>query len=76
VHLFGDMITKNGVPILWPIPLGRRTWRMIGAPRVLAVKAGGTVEVLVLRTAFALVSLLAMLGLLAPAVLRRFDLDT
>jgi membrane-bound metal-dependent hydrolase YbcI (DUF457 family) len=75
VHILGDMITKNGVPLLWPIPLGRRMWRMIGVPSSLAVKVGGTVEVVVLRTAFSIVSVLAALGLMAPAVLSRFDVD-
>jgi membrane-bound metal-dependent hydrolase YbcI (DUF457 family) len=75
VHLLGDMITKNGVPILWPIPIGRRMWRMIGVPDVMAVKVGGTVEVVVLRTAFSIVSVLAALGLMAPAVLSRLDID-
>ena len=74
VHILGDMITKNGVPILWPIPLGRRTWRMIGVPSGLAVRVGGTVEVVVLRTAFALVSVLALAGLIGPAMLARFDI--
>lgn len=75
VHLLGDMITKNGVPILWPLPIGRRMWKMIGIPNALAVKVGGPVEVVVLRTAFTIVSILAALGLLAPGVLRRFDIE-
>ncbi len=75
VHILGDMVTKNGVPILWPVPIGRRMWRMIGVPNSMAVKVGGTVEVVVLRTAFGLVSVLAALGLAAPTVLRRFDIE-
>ena len=75
VHLLGDMVTKNGVPILWPIPTGRRMWRMIGVPNSIAVKVGGTVEVVVLRTAFTVVSILATVGLLAPSVLERFDIE-
>ena len=75
VHLLGDMITKNGVPILWPIPIGRRMWRMIGVPNAIAVRVGGTVEVVVLRTVFGVLSILAALGLIAPTVLRRFDIE-
>jgi membrane-bound metal-dependent hydrolase YbcI (DUF457 family) len=75
VHLLGDMITKNGVPILWPIPLGRRMWRMVGVPNGVAVKVGGTGEVLVLRTLFMVVALLAVFGLFAPHLLHRLDLD-
>jgi membrane-bound metal-dependent hydrolase YbcI (DUF457 family) len=75
VHLLGDMVTKNGVPILWPIPTGRRLWRMVGVPNAMTVKVGGRVEVLLLRGAFAVISLLAVLGMLAPTVLRRFEID-
>ncbi len=73
VHLLGDIITREGVPILWPIPIGRRTWRMIGVPNAVAVKVGGRVEAL-LRGAFFLVSLLATLAMIAPTLLRRFDI--
>lgn len=75
VHLLGDIITKNGVPILWPIPTGRRMWRMVGVPNGLAVKVGGRGEVLVLRTVFTIVAVLSVFGLFAPHVLQRFDLD-
>ena len=75
VHLFGDMITKNGVPILWPIPTGRRMWRMIGIPNSMAVKVGGKVETVVLRTTFTVVSLLAVAGMFVPNVLQRLNLD-
>jgi len=75
VHLLGDMITKNGVPILWPIPLGRRMWRMIGVPDGIAVKVGGPGEVFVLRTLFTIIALLAVFGLFYPSVLHRFDVE-
>lgn len=66
VHLLGDMITKNGVPILWPIPTGRRMWRMIGVPNSVAVKVGGAGEVIILRTLFTVVALVAIVALYAP----------
>ncbi|GAA0804442.1 metal-dependent hydrolase [Spirilliplanes yamanashiensis] len=75
VHLLGDMITRNGVPILWPIPVGRRMWRMIAVPSGMAVKVGGTVEVVVLRGAFTVISVLAAGGLLMRPLLRRFDIE-
>ena len=75
VHLLGDMITKNGVPILWPIPLGGRMWRMIGVPNGVAVKVGGPGEVFVLRALFTIVSLVAAFGMFAPHLLHRLDLD-
>ncbi|SDZ12319.1 LexA-binding, inner membrane-associated putative hydrolase [Micromonospora pattaloongensis] len=75
VHIMGDIVTSNGVPILWPIPLKRRMWKMVGIPNQLAVKVGGTVETVVLRGAFTVISLLSAAGLLAPSVLRRFNIE-
>jgi len=74
VHLLGDMITKNGVPILWPIPVNRRMWRMVGIPNSMAVRVGGTGEVFVLRTLFTIIALLAAFGLLFPGVVHRLDI--
>lgn len=75
VHILGDMITRNGVPILWPIPIKRRMWTMISVPDAIAIRAGGKVEVIVLRTAFTVICALASFGLLAPSVLRRFNIE-
>lgn len=75
VHLLGDLVTRAGVPLLWPIPTGRRMWRMFGLPGGLAVRAGGAVEVYLFRSAFMVVSLLSAWGLLAPSVLRRFNIE-
>ncbi|MDG4788441.1 metal-dependent hydrolase [Micromonospora sp. WMMD1102] len=75
VHIMGDIITSNGVPILWPIPIKRRMWMMIGIPNKMAVKVGGKVETVVLRGAFTVISILSAAGLLAPSVLRRFDIE-
>jgi membrane-bound metal-dependent hydrolase YbcI (DUF457 family) len=72
VHLLGDMITRNGVPILWPIPVGRRMWRMVGVPDGMAVRVGGPGEVFVLRTLFAVVALMAIGALFAPRMLPIF----
>lgn len=75
VHLFGDMITRSGVPLLWPIPLAGRMWRMIGAPDPIAIRAGGPVEIFVLRGVFTVVAVLAACGMFAPAVLQTINLD-
>jgi membrane-bound metal-dependent hydrolase YbcI (DUF457 family) len=69
VHLFGDIITRAGVPIFWPLPTGRRLWRMVGVPNIFALTVGSRVETLVLRGTFTLVSLAAVAGLAYPAVL-------
>jgi membrane-bound metal-dependent hydrolase YbcI (DUF457 family) len=71
VHLLGDIVTSAGVPILWPIPTGRRLWRMIGVPNGLSLAVGGRVETVLVRGTFTLVSLAAALGLAAPALLER-----
>lgn len=75
VHLMGDIITSAGIPVLWPIPIGRRMWRMIGIPNKIAVEVGGKVEVFVLRGAFTVISVLAAAGLVAPSVLHRFNIE-
>jgi membrane-bound metal-dependent hydrolase YbcI (DUF457 family) len=74
VHLFGDMLTSHGCPILWPIPTGRRMWRYIGVPDAIATKVGGRVEVFVWRTVFVLIALVAAVGLFAPQLLHRYAL--
>lgn len=71
VHLLGDIVTSAGVPIFWPIPTGRRMWRMVGVPNAVAVDVGGRVEVLLLRGLFIVVSLVAGAALLAPELVER-----
>lgn len=71
VHLLGDVVTRAGVPILWPLPTGRRLWRMVGVPDGLALKVGGIVEVWLVRTAFLFVSVGAGVALVGPAILRK-----
>jgi hypothetical protein len=56
------------------LPTGRRMWRMIGVPNVLAVSVGGWVERILLRGAFALISLAAAIGLVGPAILEKFNI--
>jgi membrane-bound metal-dependent hydrolase YbcI (DUF457 family) len=73
-HLLGDIITREGVPLLWPIPTGRRMWRMIGVPNVFAISVGGKMETIVLRTAFTLISIAAAVGLAGPTILHKFDI--
>lgn len=75
VHILGDMITRAGVPILWPIPIKRRMWMMVGFPNKIALKTGSKVEVVVLRAALTVVAVLAAAGLAAPALLDRFNIE-
>jgi membrane-bound metal-dependent hydrolase YbcI (DUF457 family) len=74
IHVLGDMLTRHGCPVLWPIPLGGRRWRCIGLPDSFAVKVGGRVEVYLLRTAFWLVSLAAAGRLLYQPFLDRLNI--
>jgi membrane-bound metal-dependent hydrolase YbcI (DUF457 family) len=71
VHILGDLVTSAGVPILWPLPTGRRMWRMIGVPNAFSVRVGGRVETFVLRGTFTLVSLAAVVALAGPTLLDR-----
>jgi len=48
---------------------------MVGIPNGLAVRVRGTMEVFVLRTAFTLVSLLAIVAMFAPGLLHRLEPD-
>lgn len=44
IHLMGDMITKMGVPIFWPLPWRGRLWWNFATPTFMRITAGGTVE--------------------------------
>jgi membrane-bound metal-dependent hydrolase YbcI (DUF457 family) len=74
IHLLGDMITRHGSPILWPIPTGRRMWRNIGLPHRVALIAGDKTETVFLRTVFATVAIFAAAVLVAPILMQRFDI--
>lgn len=43
-HCAGDAITEMGCPMLWPIPIAGERWFLIGIPKPMRFKAGGTVE--------------------------------
>ena len=75
VHILGDMITRAGVPILWPIPIKRRMWTMVGLPNAIAIKTGSKAETVVLRAVLTGLAVLATIGLVAPSVLREFNIE-
>jgi membrane-bound metal-dependent hydrolase YbcI (DUF457 family) len=74
VHLLGDMLTSHGCPVFWPIPTGRRMWRCVGLPDSFSVKVGGRVEVMLLRSAFAVISVLAGAAMLVQPIITRFNI--
>lgn len=63
VHLAGDIITRAGIPVFWPVPYRRRMWWMVGVPNGVAVECGGWVERVLLRGLFSLVAAGAAAGL-------------
>ncbi|MBA8822743.1 membrane-bound metal-dependent hydrolase YbcI (DUF457 family) [Saccharopolyspora lacisalsi] len=48
MHFVGDAITEQGCPMLWPIPLGGKTWFPVAPPKALRMKTGGRVELVLL----------------------------
>ena len=61
VHTFGDMITKMGCPVLFPIPIKKKRWKDIGVPDRIAIRAGSKVEEKVLMPLFVTVAVAALL---------------
>ncbi len=66
IHTLGDIITKAGCPVIWPIPTGRRLWREFGIPDKIAVEVGGGVERRLLLPAFATIAIIAGIAAAAP----------
>lgn len=44
VHTCGDMITKSGAPLLFPLPIAGETYYELRPPRLLRFRTGGAVE--------------------------------
>nr|WP_211228449.1 metal-dependent hydrolase [Glycomyces tenuis] len=44
IHILGDMITKMGSPLFFPIPIKKRRWADLGLPNSIALRAGGKGE--------------------------------
>ena len=44
VHTVGDMITRAGCPVLWPVPIAGELWYEFSLPDPIAVRAGGRFE--------------------------------
>jgi membrane-bound metal-dependent hydrolase YbcI (DUF457 family) len=51
VHTFGDMITRHGCPVLWPIICRQQRWWEFGMPKPIAITADGPFERIVLLPA-------------------------
>lgn len=55
VHLLGDLITKMGVPIAWPLKIRGKRWYDVSLPSFLRITAGGSFEKVVLVPLFIVV---------------------
>lgn len=44
IHILGDMITKMGSPLVFPVPIKGARWKDIGLPKNVAIRAGGKEE--------------------------------
>lgn len=44
IHILGDLITKMGVPLLFPIKVKGHRWWDVSLPSFMRIEAGGTVE--------------------------------
>ncbi|TCO65510.1 metal-dependent hydrolase [Actinocrispum wychmicini] len=62
-HYLGDAITEQGCPMLWPIPLGGKTWYPVAPPKIMRMRTGGTVELVIVAPIITLLSI--WLGLAA-----------
>lgn len=67
VHSLGDAVTESGAPLLWPLPIRRRTWYPIGSPRPLRLRTGGPAEAWVVAPALT-VAVLLLVALVVPGV--------
>lgn len=57
MHILGDLITKLGVPLLWPIKIRGRRWWNVALPSLLRIRAGGTFEKAVLLPLLTLITI-------------------
>lgn len=56
-HYLGDAITEQGCPMLWPVPLGGRTWYPIAPPKFMRIRTGGPVELVFLLPALSILAI-------------------
>lgn len=66
VHIFGDMITKMGIPMFWPIKIRGKRWYDVSLPSFMRITAGGTFENVVLFPLFSLVTTIGLFLCIPP----------
>ncbi|WP_408612189.1 metal-dependent hydrolase [Glycomyces terrestris] len=60
IHILGDVITKMGCPMFFPLPIQKKRWREIGLPDSIALRAGGKAENKILLPALTVIVVLGM----------------
>lgn len=59
IHLFGDFITKMGIPLLWPVKIKGHRWYNLGTPHWMRFKAGSTFETAFMVPLFAVLTVIS-----------------
>lgn len=63
LHCLGDMITREGAPLTWPIPVRGRRWFEWAPPGFLRIRAGGLAEYALVLPACTLLTVAAVAAL-------------
>lgn len=61
IHLLGDMITKMGVPLAWPLKIRGKRWYDVTLPVFLRISAGGAFEKAVLLPVLTFITAVALM---------------
>lgn len=69
MHLLGDMITKNGCPILAPFPYRGKHWWEFTLPSLLRIRAGGLFEYALLLPVLTAATVIAAMNVYTPDLL-------
>lgn len=58
IHMLGDMITKMGIPMVWPLRIRGKRWYDVSLPSFMRITAGGAFETVFLFPLFSLVTII------------------
>lgn len=61
-HLFGDMMTVAGVPVLWPLKFKGKRWWNFSFP--LGIRAGGWIEMSILMPLFGIIIIVSAIAII------------
>lgn len=66
IHILGDMITKMGIPMMWPIKFKGKRWYDVSLPSFMRISAGGWFEQVVLFPIFSVVTTISFFLCIPP----------